>query len=391
MSKVLVISTSYPTAKNPSAGAFVANLAKALSKKHQVKVLAPSLKGEARQSHENDGPELVLVRYAPNSLEVLAQNGGGIPAALKKNRLVALLVPGLILGFFIQILRRIHQVDFIQANWIVSGFIVAVPAMLYQKPLITTLHGEDVRKLKSSVLYRVMFLLACRASRKIVCVGEEMCTKVIAEFPRYSSKIVYIPNGVDKHLFLPRQKSREIRGEFRILMVSSLIESKSIDHALVALAEIKDDYPGVMLDIVGAGPEMNKLIDCCERLGLADRVKFHGAIAQNEVYKQYLDSDVLLICSKAEGRSSVVLEALALGVPVIGSRSEGIRELLEDAPASKMYQYGSISGLVAAIKEMHSLCLNCEYGSENRRYLESLSLTWESTAEKYTSIFLKKG
>lgn len=385
MNKVLILTTSFPTKENPSAGRFILNLAIAFSKISDAMVLFPSAKDTQPIITSRENLKVLSFRYAPNRLEILAQRGGGIPAAMKANKYTSLLVPLFLAGYFVGIFRKVCQVDYVQANWIISGFLAAFPVVIFKKKMITTLHGEDVRKLKKSYLHRLMFRVSCISSKKIVCVGQDMLEMLTVDYPKLKDKLVLIPNGIDPKLLCLEKKEVQ-RASKKIILVSSLIDTKSVDHAILALAKIHSELPMVELNIVGDGPLKESLVALRNKHGLVHHINFLGAIDQEDVYEMYAQSDLFLICSRAEGRSSVVLEALAAGLPVIGANSDGVREILNDAPVAQLYDYGNVCQLAEKIRKMlrHD---DLGMAINNRNYMKALAQTWDSTASQYIGLY----
>lgn len=384
--KILIATTSFPTNRNPSAGAFVENFSKAMSKYLDVLVVAPSAKKSLPLEYCVPGLRISIFRYAPKFLEVLAQSGGGIPASIKRNRWALLLVPLFFLGYFFKLLVAIRKVDYVQANWVFSGFVASVPCIIFRKKLIVTLHGEDSRKLERKVIHRLMFLVVMKLSYKIVCVGDEMYKNVLNQFGKHSKKLTCITQGIDEILYSQEKIIRPSIFPIKLLIVSSLIPIKSVDHAIRAIYQLRQSNIDVELDVVGDGPLADELKGLVKNLSVDQSVKFHGAIAQSQLYNIYKESDVLLLCSKSEGRSSTIMEGMAAGLPIIASNVIGIREIIEDSPGALLYPYGSVDKLVEAINYLVTNGQLKNIGLMNRNYSKELDSSWDKTAKNYLAL-----
>src|SRR5205823_12458477 len=128
-------------------------------------------------------------------------------------------------------------------------------------------------------------------------------------------RIVALRNGVDLQRFQPmdRAAARASLGidGFTVISVGVLDPRKAHDLTIGALALM----PDVKLLIAGIGPERKKLETLAERLGVADRVKFLGAVAQTELEYYYNAADAMVLASSRERWANVLLESMACGTP----------------------------------------------------------------------------
>ncbi|GAB3093048.1 hypothetical protein GCM10027217_04710 [Pseudomaricurvus hydrocarbonicus] len=176
----------------------------------------------------------------------------------------------------------------------------------------------------------------------------------------------------------------------KILMVSSLIKSKSVDHAVFAVDELKKSGHKFTLSVVGGGELSCELQALVQRLGLQEYVFFKGVLPHESLEDVFAAHDIFLVCSSQEGRSTVVMEALAVGLPVVASNVKGVRELLVGSPCSYMYEYGDVSmitkSLLLANDRLQSVG-KIRSSDYSKRWVDELGLTWESTSESYKKIF----
>ena len=139
-----------------------------------------------------------------------------------------------------------------------------------------------------------------------------------------ASRIHRLPNGV-KTLEEPRiEAARLERNGRRFIAACRLVASKKVDVLLRALAEL----PGAELTVVGDGPEEAALKALAHGLGVADRVRFLGAL--KDVTPELLNHDAFLTASMHEGQSNSLLEALAAGAIPVAAQASGVGETIED-------------------------------------------------------------
>jgi glycosyltransferase involved in cell wall biosynthesis len=117
----------------------------------------------------------------------------------------------------------------------------------------------------------------------------------------------------------------------RLIAVGRLTRGKNVASAIRALAEIRAEYPGATLDVLGHGPELDALVALAERLGLAGAVTFHGNLSHEDVLARLAASHLLVFPTRvAEGFPKAVLEAMACGVPALASAVSVIPDLLAE-------------------------------------------------------------
>ena len=145
---------------------------------------------------------------------------------------------------------------------------------------------------------------------------------------RRRGRVHVIPNAIEIGREA-RQATADSAGDraFRMICVGRLSHEKGQDILLRALAEI-DASIEWGLDIVGVGPESERLRALSNELGLQRQVVFYGY--KTDVAALYAESDLLVVPSRSEGIPNVVLEAMANRLPVLATSVGGIPEVIED-------------------------------------------------------------
>ncbi|HZK11829.1 MAG TPA: glycosyltransferase family 4 protein [Atribacterota bacterium] len=140
-----------------------------------------------------------------------------------------------------------------------------------------------------------------------------------------NSEIITIPNGIV--LF----KYNEVKDTKKILYVGRLSKEKGVEYLLNAIPLILKKQPKVICDIVGDGPERERLERHAKNLKLSKNVKFRGKIAYEKIEEYYRKSTVVVIPSICpEAFSLVGVEAMSVGRVVVGTNVGAIPEWLED-------------------------------------------------------------
>jgi colanic acid/amylovoran biosynthesis glycosyltransferase len=163
------------------------------------------------------------------------------------------------------------------------------------------------------------------------CVSEA----IMNEAQRYGlerKKTRIIRPAVDPQFFCPPESSKtELPSKvFRITTTGSLIWRKGYEYALQAIRELKDKGINVQFNILGDGPERQRVLYTIDDLDLNDVVELHGGISPQDVRRFLHHSDAFLLSSLSEGISNSVLEAMACGVPVVTTNCGGMSEAVSD-------------------------------------------------------------
>jgi teichuronic acid biosynthesis glycosyltransferase TuaC len=197
-----------------------------------------------------------------------------------------------------------------------------------------------------------------------------------------AARVTALRNGVDLTLFRPvdRIETRARLGltEFTLLAVGHLVPVKAQELIVGALPLL----PGVRLLIAGNGPNRAMLVALAHRLGVADRVTFLGAVAQEQLRDYYGAADALVLPSSREGWANVLLESMACGTPVIASRVWGTPEVVAAPEAGLLLHERSEQGIADAVNAMRA---HYPDRMATRRYAERFS--WDDTTAGQVGLF----
>jgi glycosyltransferase involved in cell wall biosynthesis len=164
-------------------------------------------------------------------------------------------------------------------------------------------------------------------------------------------RVVVIPNPTPPLGELPsREEARATLGLTgpTLGVAGRLTAQKALGDALAAVARVD----GVALVVLGDGPERAELERRSAELGLAGRVRFLGAGTREDVVLLFRAVDAALLTSAWENLPHTVLEALAVGTPVIATAVGGVPEVVRDGENGLLVAAGDVEGIVAAIERL---------------------------------------
>lgn len=384
--QVALLTTSFPLKAGGVSGIFVQRLVSSLPLSIDATVITPC---DTMPTTIQPGKSYRIhyFRYAPWRWQRLAHQPGGIPVALNKSLAMRLLLPFLLLAMLWACYRTASRADVIHANWTVNGVLAGMVGWLLNKPVITTLRGEDVTRAATSRLYRRLMLWCLQSNYKLVGVSKAICDLIVHDYPDFQHKVTFLPNGVDTGLL--RQEiscKRDKHSSFEMVTIGSLIARKGVDVIIDAISLTKID--ALRLSVIGDGDELDKLKALVLQHALSERVRFLGEIAPTEISKIFSGADALILASYSEGRPNVVLEAFAAGVPVIASDIDGVREILFDEETGLSFPAGDASVLANKIEQLHNdKKLQSRLSENGRDFIIKNRLIWEEVGKRYAALY----
>jgi glycosyltransferase involved in cell wall biosynthesis len=151
-----------------------------------------------------------------------------------------------------------------------------------------------------------------------------------------SDRVKVVPGGVDLLRFCPADDKAAVRRQlsipadrFVVLTVRNLVPRMGLDHLVLAMKDVAKAMPQALLVIGGDGPLRGELLSLVKRLGLQNQVRMAGFIPEETLTRCYQAADLFVLPSvDLEGFGMVTLEALACGLPVLGTPVGGTREIL---------------------------------------------------------------
>ena len=261
--------------------------------------------------------------------------------------------------------RKLEQKKNYQIIWSIMASQAGIAATFFKlsskgkKLLLTIQEGDPEEHLERYVfgikfLYKILIkpwhLLPFKNADAITVISNDLKKRALKNNAKVPIKI--IPNGVDLDLFRPKRKEKKsgiVSGEKIILTNSRLVKKNAVDDLIKAGQYL--DFPFKML-IIDIGPDEKKLRSLVKKLNLEDKVKFLGHMTHKEIVKYHYLADVFVRPSLSEGLGNVFLEAMATGLPIIGTPVGGIPDFLIDRKTGLFCQVRSPRSIAEKIKEI---------------------------------------
>jgi glycosyltransferase involved in cell wall biosynthesis len=236
-----------------------------------------------------------------------------------------------------------------------------------------------------SALFALVERLAARGTHRIVTLTERGTEEHLARGIGRREQFVAIPSGVPTAALRAQAPSRLaararlgiVHDAFVVVGVGRLVWVKGFELLVAALPRVLAQIPSTRVFLVGDGPDRAALAALAARLGVADRVVLAGAV--DGVAGGLLDylaaADACAAPSRNEGMGRALVEAMALGVPVVGAAVGGVPEVVGSDEAGRLVPSEDPAALAAALVEL----------GEDPRLRRKLGEAAQSRAERFST------
>lgn len=297
----------------------------------------------------------------------------------------------------VRLLRReaISVVNVHYPSTAVLAFVILRRLCIYRGAIMLSFHGSDVRAaMLTTGLARVAWRLIQRGIDAAVTVSANMALVLTGFFGAMQHKIVAIHNGIDA------QRVEQLAAGAPVLCadarfflsVGTFDPIKGQDVLLRAFAQVATSFSDLRLHLVGRdAPFRAALVRLAQDLGIADRVQITCDLDNASVLRLMRRASAFVLPSRSEGFPITLLEAGALGVPVVATRVGGVPELVESGHHGVLVKAEDVDQLAAALRQIlvdtrHSTAM----GEALRKRVRD-EFTWDRAFERLAAIVVDVG
>ncbi len=272
-------------------------------------------------------------------------------------------------------------------------------------PVIATAHGSDVNIAFEDRQYQTQIRRILEKTDKVICVSRFIKERLVT-LGCPAEKLIVNPLGVPLRKVNKALANREPRhsGKIRLVCVAALREEKGHKYLLAAVKKVQEAFPGFQLDLIGGGPLKNEISQLIKTSHLENCVRLRGLQREEEVFRIMAESDICLqhsirhinpgVLHREEGLPLSLVEAAALGLPLVATRVGGIPEICRHGSNGLLSEEKDIEAMAGNILELiRNVDMRREFGSRGRRLVQAEfdeSSTMATLEEVYVDLINKK-
>ncbi len=229
---------------------------------------------------------------------------------------------------FCAIIADGYKIDVIHAHsFYFAGVASTRIGKKYHIPVVVTEHSSGI--ISKSLIPKKVELLKETVENcdEFICVGNGL-KKAVIEYTQTGRQISIIPNMVDKHFTYNEGKGSDA---FSFVSVGNLIQRKRFDLTIRSFTAAFKGEDQIKLTIIGDGVLKEELRSLVKELGVEKQVFFTGRLDRNGVAHELQKSDAFVLASDYETFGVVYIEAMACGIPVIGTRNGGADDIIDQS------------------------------------------------------------
>ncbi|KIL48040.1 N-acetyl-alpha-D-glucosaminyl L-malate synthase BshA [Jeotgalibacillus campisalis] len=257
-----------------------------------------------------------------------------------------------------EIIKR-ENLDILHVHYAIPHAVCAILGKQMAKSsvgIVTTLHGTDITVLGFDPSLQDAIRFGIEESDRVTTVSHALA-KQTHELISPDKSLDVIHNFIDERVYR-KVPAETLKDEYHIsadekviIHVSNFRAVKRVEDVIQSFAEIRKKTPAKLL-LVGDGPEMSVICKKVDQLDIKEHVLFLGK--KENVEELYSISDLMLLLSEKESFGLVALEAMACGVPCIGTNVGGIPEVIQNGENGFICEVGDIEEIVAKADELLS-------------------------------------
>jgi glycosyltransferase involved in cell wall biosynthesis len=270
-----------------------------------------------------------------------------------------------------------------------TGVVALLVHQLKGIPYLLSLQGGDVPGFLGKELALLhgatlpMSKLVWSRAGALIVNSKGLHERAVKTLPGRTFEIV--PNGVDLEAYRPAQV-RADDDKVRLIFVGRFANQKGLPYLLRSLATFApSELRKLEVELVGGGPEEERLKALTSELNLSEVVRFPGWVSREEIIARYQRADLFVLPSLDEGMPLVLLEAMACGKPVVGTEISGTRELVQHGANGLLVPPADVDALAQALRTVVAdPNLRERMGRKSRALVSNYD--WSCIADRYLEL-----
>jgi glycosyltransferase involved in cell wall biosynthesis len=209
-----------------------------------------------------------------------------------------------------------------------AGFVALCLKQKYDIPYIITEHSTLFALAQFSAKQKARVFEVYHHAAEVIVVSNPFRKLLAHEIGLEENRITVLPNFIDTGYFKPIPKAKQPDENKIIFTVCHHEQKKRLDRLIDALKLVLNDYPDWKLIIGGSGRLTASLKTKVNQMGLANSITFCGFLSKAEVREKMNSAGIFVLPSDVETFGVVLIEAMAMGLPVVSTRSGGPEDII---------------------------------------------------------------
>ncbi|OQY30572.1 MAG: hypothetical protein B6243_10150 [Anaerolineaceae bacterium 4572_5.2] len=260
----------------------------------------------------------------------------------------------------------------------------------HKRPYIISLRGADVptdevkRFAAAYKALRPIFAVLLKDADAVVSVSNGLRSHALKSAP---VPIEVVPNAIDLSVFRP-PLNQSPSNTLRLLYVGRLVASKTPEVLIEAIDLLhQQETSSFALELVGDGSQRSLLEQMIIQRGLSKQVMFSGWVGHPALIEHYRQADIFVTATTWEGMPNTVLEAMACGLPIVGTSAPGMNQLVSDGKNGYLVPVKDPAALANRLQRLiNNPYERARMGKESRKIAER-QFSWDVIAAQYVEVY----
>ncbi len=262
-----------------------------------------------------------------------------------------------------------QQYDIVHSHDYKTHLLAAILRRKFGYKYIATVHGYNATTLREKIYYQ-FDRFSLRRANLVIAPAKFLADELKRKFKINNIEVVYNGIELNEYPFAEFDKAK-FTAPFNLLYLGRLSAEKNVKLLIEAIALLSERGFNLRLKIAGAGPQEKYLKRLVEVKGLNHCIEFTGFLERTKIHELLSSADIFVLPSKTEVFPNVLLEAMAVGTPVIATKVGGVEELIRDETDGLLVNSDDVNQLTQKIEFLiNHPELACNFAVSARKRIE---------------------